>query len=83
MVRRQGSNGRYAPESGPIMLRVSFVVHDPKETLTARFNSHSGSRATKAIHPSERRAASTLWISCSRMSGLAPASRRKTRTIGK
>ncbi len=27
MVRRPGSTGRYAPESGPIMLRVSFVAH--------------------------------------------------------
>jgi hypothetical protein len=24
-----GSTGRYAPESGPIMLTLSFVVHDP------------------------------------------------------
>jgi len=29
MVRRPGSTGCYAPESGPIMLRVSFVAHDP------------------------------------------------------
>ena len=38
---------------------------------------------TKTIQPSERRAASTRWISRSRMSGMAPPSRRKTRTIGK
>ena len=36
-----------------------------------------------AIQSSERRAASTRWISRSRMSGIAPPSRRKTRTIGK
>jgi hypothetical protein len=40
-------------------------------------------RATKTIQPSERKAASTRWISRSRMSGMAPPSRRKTRTIGK
>ena len=43
----------------------------------------AGSRATKTIQPSGRRAASTRWICRSRMSGMAPPSRRKTRTIGK
>src|SRR4030095_6119165 len=33
MVRSSGSTGRYAPESGPIMLTLSFVVHDPLRTL--------------------------------------------------
>jgi hypothetical protein len=32
MVRRPGSTGRYAPESGPILLRASFVAHDPLPT---------------------------------------------------
>lgn len=30
MVRCQGSTGHYTPESGPTMLRVSFVVFDPR-----------------------------------------------------
>jgi hypothetical protein len=30
--------GRDAPESGRVMLTLSFVVRDPKETLTARFD---------------------------------------------
>jgi len=29
MAQLSGSTGRYAPESGPIMLALSFVVHDP------------------------------------------------------
>jgi hypothetical protein len=33
MARLSGSSGRYAPESGgPIMLTLSFVVHDAKLT---------------------------------------------------
>jgi hypothetical protein len=28
----QGRSGRYVPESGPIMLDLSFVVRDPKAT---------------------------------------------------
>jgi hypothetical protein len=32
MARLSGSTGRYAPESGPIMLALSFVVHDPLRT---------------------------------------------------
>src|ERR1700730_7052099 len=29
--------GRYPPESGPIMLTLSFVVHDPKQTFGLRW----------------------------------------------
>lgn len=49
MVRRPGSTGRYAPKSGPIMLRVSFVAHDPLRSnehhsmpLSARASSDGG-----------------------------------------
>jgi hypothetical protein len=32
-----GPFGRYTSESRPIMLTLSFVVHDPTETLAAKF----------------------------------------------
>jgi hypothetical protein len=54
MARLAGSTGRYAPESGPIMLTLSFVVHDPTETwgvaviylaeMPRNVNIHAGSR---------------------------------------
>jgi hypothetical protein len=51
MVRGPGSTGRYAPESGPIMLRVSFVVHDPERSCMwlSRVWSSSWSRPGKNL----------------------------------
>jgi hypothetical protein len=42
MVRRQGSTGCYAPESGPMMLRLSFVAHDPRRAWPSLANAPFG-----------------------------------------